>query len=141
MKRYSKSHHTTLSEINITPLLDLAFVLLVIFVITTTPLVTDVNLQLPTASSRPKDSPKKPNYVSVNGEGRLFLNMRPMELTDLYNEIVRLRQENPDLSVIVRGDSGISYQYVVNVLEVLQQANVVKVSLATEPIAGQKPKA
>lgn len=141
MKRYSKSHHTTMHEINITPLLDLAFVLLVIFVITTTPLVTDVNLQLPSASSRPKDPPKKPNYVSVNSQGRLFLNMRPLELTDLYNEIVRLRQDNPDLSVIVRGDSGISYQYVVNVLEVLQQANVVKVSLATEPAnPGAKPK-
>jgi biopolymer transport protein ExbD len=127
-------------EINITPLLDLAFVLLVIFVITTTPLVSDVNLLLPTASSRPKDSPKKPNYVSVNGNGDLFLNMKVMTLTDLYAEIVRLRTENPDLSVIVRGDAGISYQYVVNVLEVLQQANVVKVSLATEPAQG-KPKA
>jgi biopolymer transport protein ExbD len=140
MKRFSKSHHTSMHELNITPLLDLGFVLLVIFVITTTPLVSDVNLILPTASSRPKDPPKKPHYASVNGEGQLFLDMKPMELTDLYNEIVRLRTENPDLSIIVRGDAGISYQYVVNVLEVLQQANVVKVSLATNPSADEKSK-
>src|SRR5262249_16945193 len=133
MKRYSKSHHTTMHELNITPLLDLAFVLLVIFIITTTPLVQDKDLNLPTASSRPKDPPRKPNYISVDERGDLFLNMNPRGLAGLYQNLVDLRVKDPDLSVIVRGDSGIEYQHVVNVLEVLQQANVVKVSLATEP--------
>src|ERR1044071_8863816 len=75
MKRYSKSHHGTMHELNITPLLDLAFVLLVIFIITTTPLVEDKNLELPTSSPKPKDPPRKPNYVSVDERGSLFLNM------------------------------------------------------------------
>ncbi len=123
-------------ELNITPLLDLAFVLLVIFIITTTPLVQDMDLNLPTASSRPKDPPRKPNYISVDNKGGLFLNMRPLDLGGLYDELVQLRIKDPDLSIIVRGDSGIQYQHVVNVLDVLQQANVVKVSLATEPTAG-----
>ena len=136
MKRYSKSHHTTLSEINITPLLDLAFVLLVIFVITTTPLAHDVALALPTASMRPKDPPRKPNYVSVDSRGQIFLNMQPVDLTGLLTDLIRLRTENPDLSVIVRGDSPIAFQHVKGVFEVLQQANVIKVSLATEPTAG-----
>lgn len=134
MKRFSKSSHHTMSEINITPLLDLAFVLLVIFVLTTTPLVEDVNLILPAAAARPKDPPKKPNFISVDAEGKLFLNMKPMELTALYTEIVAMRTKDPDLSVIVRGDNNIAYQHVVNVLEVLQHANVIKVSLATTPI-------
>ncbi len=60
MKKYSKNTHQSLSELNITPLLDLAFVLLVIFIITTTPMVNDLELNLPSASSRPKDAPKKP---------------------------------------------------------------------------------
>ena len=139
MKRFSKSHHTTMHEINITPLLDLAFVLLVIFVITTTPLVQDKELDLPTASSRPKDPPRKPNYISVDKNGELFLNMESMDLATLHQRLVEKRVKDPDLSVIVRGDSGIQYQHVVNVLDVLQQANVVKVSLATEPSAGGKP--
>ena len=122
-------------EVNITPLLDLAFVLLVIFIITTTPLVQDKDLNLPTASNRPKDPPRKPNYISVDGKGNLFLNMRPLDLTGLYQDLVALRVKDPDLSVIIRGDSGIQYQHVVNVLDVLQQANVVKVSLATEASA------
>lgn len=139
MKRYSKSHHHALSEINITPLLDLAFVLLVIFVITTTPLVQDKDLELPRAATRPKDPPKKPNYVSVDGKGNLFLNMKPMDLASLQTELISLRSKDPDLSIIVRGDSSILYAHVVNVLEVLQNANVVKVSLATEPIPPGKP--
>jgi len=135
MKRYSKSHHNTMHELNITPLLDLAFVLLVIFIITTTPLVQDKDLNLPTASSRPKDPPRKPNYISVDGGGNLFLNMRPVDLASLQRDLIDLRIKDPDLSVIMRGDSGIQYQHVVNVLDILQQANVVKVSLATEPTA------
>jgi biopolymer transport protein ExbD len=135
MKRYSKSFHSTLSEINITPLLDLAFVLLVIFVITTTPLAEDnVDLTLPAASNRPKDPPRKPNYISVDSIGKIYLNARAVELNNLYGEMVALRSKDPDLNVIVRGDSKIQYQHVVNVLEVLQNANVVKVSLATLPI-------
>ena len=133
MKRYSKSHHTTLSELNITPLLDLAFVLLVIFVLTTTPLIHDLDLSLPTSSLRPKDPPRKPNFISVDNQGHVFLNMTPVDLTRLLEDLIQLRIKDPDLSVIVRGDSHLAYQHVVNVIEVLQQANVVKVSLATDP--------
>jgi len=125
-------------ELNITPLLDLAFVLLVIFIITTTPLVEDKDLALPTATSRPKDPPRKPNYVSVDGHGKLYLNMHPVDLAKLFTDLVDLRTKDPDLSVIVRGDSGIPYQHVVAVLDVLQQANVVKVSLATDAIIPAK---
>ena len=138
MKRYSKSHHGTMHELNITPLLDLAFVLLVIFIITTTPLVEDKDLLLPKASSRPKDPPRKPNYVSLDEKGNIFLNMKPMDLASLYKNLVEFRTKDPDLSIILRGDSELEYQHVVNVLEVLQQANVIKVSLATEPTASGK---
>jgi biopolymer transport protein ExbD len=133
MKRYSKSHHSTMHEINITPLLDLAFVLLVIFVITTTPLAQDVDLKLPTAASRPKDPPKKPNFISVDAKGTLYFNTIPTDLASLQRELIELRKADPDLSVIIRGDSSIRYQHVSAILDVLQQVNVVKVSLATDP--------
>src|SRR5437868_2556103 len=98
MRRYSKSHHTTMHELNITPLLDLAFVLLVIFIITTTPLVQDKDLNLPTAASRPKDPPRKPNYISVDGSGNLFLNMRPMDLASLYKDLVEIDRKSTRLN-------------------------------------------
>src|ERR1700722_10957968 len=138
MRKYSKTAHHSLNELNITPLLDLAFVLLVIFIITTTPMVNDLDLNLPSASSRPKDAPKKPNYVTVEGNGKVFLNMKEVDLVSLQQLLVQLRTDDPDLSVVVRGDSKIQYQNIVNVLDILQQANVTKVGLATEP-AG-KPK-
>jgi biopolymer transport protein ExbD len=134
MKRFSKSHHTTLSEINITPLLDLGFVLLVIFVITTTPLVQDQDLNLPTATSRPKDPPRKPNYVSVDRRGEVFLNMKPVDLNGLLDAVIALRQTDPDLSVILRADSDLPYAHAQQVLETLKLANVFRVSLATEPL-------
>lgn len=135
MKKYSKSAHHSLNELNITPLLDLAFVLLVIFIITTTPVVNDLELNLPSASSRPKDAPKKPNYVTVNNSGEVFLNMQKVkDMTELQQLLVDLRTKDQDLSVVVRGDSGVAYQKIINVLDILQQANVTKVGLATEPV-------
>ena len=119
---------------NITPLLDLAFVLLVIFIITTTPVVNDLDLDLPRASSRQKDPPKKANYVTADGAGRLFLNKREVDLVELHAQLVQLRTDDPDLSVIVRGDAKTKYDRIVSIMDTLQQANVVKVELATEPL-------
>lgn len=133
MRKCSKSVHQSLTELNITPLLDLAFVLLVIFIITTTPVVNDLDLNLPTASKKQKDSPPKANYVTVDAAGAIHLNKKPVTLDGLLTELVQLRMDDPDLSVIVRGDSKTKYRHIVTVMDALQQANVVKVDLATEP--------
>ena len=134
MKKCSQTAHHSLTELNITPLLDLAFVLLVIFIITTTPVVNDLDLDLPRASSRQKDPPKKANYVTADGVGRLFLNKREVDLVELHAQLVQLRTDDPDLSVIVRGDAKTKYDRIVSIMDTLQQANVVKVELATEPL-------
>lgn len=134
MKKCSQTSHHSLTELNITPLLDLAFVLLVIFIITTTPVVNDLDLDLPRASSRQKDPPKKANYVTADGAGRLFLNKREVDLVELHAQLVQLRTDDPDLSVIVRGDAKTKYDRIVSIMDTLQQANVVKVELATEPL-------
>src|SRR5262249_24481652 len=118
--------------------LDLAFVLLVIFIITTTPLVETKDLNLPTASARPKDPPRKPNYVNLDEQGNIFFNNDPKNLTNLYTALVEARTKDPDLNIILRGDAALEYQHVVNVLEILQAANVIKVSLATEPTKSAK---
>lgn len=133
MKKCSHSHHETLTELNITPLLDLAFVLLVIFIITTTPIVNDLDLTLPTASKRQKDPPRKANYVTIEAGGKMFLNKKEVDLPELQQTMISLRTDDPDLNVIVRGDSKTKYKRIREVLDMLQQANVVKVDLATEP--------
>jgi biopolymer transport protein ExbD len=132
MKKCSHSAHETLTELNITPLLDLAFVLLVIFIITTTPIVNDLDLNLPAASKHAKDPPRKANYITVEADGKLWINKASVDLTGLQQTLVGLRMDDPDLSVIVRGDSKTKYRQIRAVLDVCQQANVVKVDLATE---------
>ena len=134
MRKCSRPVHQSLSELNITPLLDLAFVLLVIFIITTTPIVNDLSLNLPEATQKPKDPPRKANYVTVEQDGSIHLNKKPVSTPELLQELIQLRVEDPDLSVIVRGDSKTKYRHIVSVMDAIQQANVVKVDLATEPM-------
>ena len=132
MKKCSHSAHETLTELNITPLLDLAFVLLVIFIITTTPIVNDLDLTLPKGSKHQKDPPRKANYITVEADGKIWLNKASMDVSGLQQTLVALRIDDPDLSVIVRGDGKAKYRQIRAVLDVCQQANVAKVDLATE---------
>jgi len=134
-EKCSHSHHHALAELNITPLLDLAFVLLVIFIITTTPIVNDLEVDLPTAAKRPKDPKPKIHYVTVESGGRMYLDKEEVTTATLQDKLVGLRLEEPDLNVVIRGSSRTKYQKVVAVMDVLQQANVGKVNLATEPFA------
>ena len=133
MKKCSKSHHHALAELNITPLLDLAFVLLVIFIITTTPIVNDLDVDLPAAAKRPKDPKPTVKYVTVESTGHMYLNKDKVDLASLQEKLIGMRLEEQDLNVVIRGSAKTKYQNIVNVMDVLQQANVGKVNLATEP--------
>jgi biopolymer transport protein ExbD len=132
MKKCSHTAHHSLTELNITPLLDLAFVLLVIFIITTIPPVKDADLKLPTASKHQKDPPRKATYISLQNNGQLALNTATVALNDLLPNLISLRTDDPDLNIIVRGDAQVKYKQIRAVLDICQQANIVKVDLATE---------
>lgn len=135
MKKCSHSAHSSLTELNITPLLDLAFVLLVIFIITTIPPVNDLDLKLPTAAKRLKEPPRKANYITVQADGKMFLNKAEFnDAPGLLQTLIALRTDDPDLNVIVRGDGKTRYKQIRAVLDICQQANVPKVDLATEPL-------
>ena len=149
MKKCSQSHHHALAELNITPLLDLAFVLLVIFIITTTPVVNDLDVDLPAAAPRAKEPKPKVNYVTVDKDGSLYLNKDRVDMVGLQARVAAMRLENfqhnetQDISIIIRGSSKTKYQNIVGVMDALQQANVAKVNLATEPLSdhpGKKEK-
>ena len=137
MKKCSKTAHHSLTELNITPLLDLAFVLLVIFIITTIPPVNDLDLKLPTAAKRLKEPPRKANYITVQADGIIYLNKKQVTTAEMLETLIGLRTDDPDLNVIVRGDSKTKYKQIRAVLDVCQQANLPKVDLATEPANGK----
>jgi biopolymer transport protein ExbD len=132
MKKCSHSAHESLTELNITPLLDLAFVLLVIFIITTIPPVKDMDLKLPKASKHEKDPPHNAKYISVQADGNLFVDRESVKFDELYNYLVNKRMDDASLSVIIRGDGKTKYKQIRAVLDICQQANLVKVDLATE---------
>jgi biopolymer transport protein ExbD len=132
MKKCSKSNHHALAELNITPLLDLAFVLLVIFIITTTPVVNDLDVDLPSAAKRPKDPKPKINYVTVESDGKMYLNKDPVDLAALQEKVAGMRVDTPDLNIVIRGSARTKYRRIVGVMDMLQQANVGKANLATE---------
>jgi biopolymer transport protein ExbD len=139
MKKCSHSTHHALAEMNITPLLDLAFVLLVIFIITTTPIVNDLQVDLPTAVRRPKDPKPKINYVTVQDSGKIFLNQAEVTLDELPGKLTDLRFVDPDLNVVIRGSAKTKYGNIVAVMNALQDALVLKVNLATDPAADGPP--
>jgi biopolymer transport protein ExbD len=133
MKKFSRSETHALAELNITPLLDLDFVLLVIFIITTTPIVNDLDVDLPSAARRPKDPKPKIHYITVESSGRMYLDREEVDLASLQDKIIALRVGEPDLNVVIRGSARTKYVHIVDVMDALQQANVGKVNLATEP--------
>jgi len=132
MKKCSHTAHESLTELNITPMLDLAFVLLVIFIISTLPPVKDMDLKLPAASKHQKDPPRKARYISVPADGNLFIDREQVKVGDLLGKLISLRTDDPDLNIIVRGDGKTKYKQIRAVLDICQQANIVKVDLATE---------
>lgn len=132
MKKCSHSHHHALAELNITPLLDLAFVLLVIFIITTTPIVNDLDVDLPGAAKRPKETKSKLHYVTVQSSGNIYLDKDLVTLEDLPGKLVDLRLADTDINVEIRGSAKTKYRNIVAVMDSCQMANVLKVNLATD---------
>jgi len=141
MKKCSHSHHHALAELNITPLLDLAFVLLVIFIITTTPVVNDLQVKLPTAARRPKDPKPKINYVTVEDSGKIYLNQAEVTMDQLQGKLTDLRFVDPDLNIVIRGSAKTKYGNVVAVMNALQDSLILKVNLATDPAPDGPPAA
>src|SRR5580704_4636374 len=112
MKKTSRSHHSSLNELNITPLLDLVFVLLVIFIITTPQMMNNLEMALPSAKPPPqtKSPPPKINRIVISDNGRVTLNDEAVEPIALKEKLRGLKASNPELSVVVKGADETDYQ-------------------------------
>ncbi|MFQ3670604.1 MAG: biopolymer transporter ExbD [Verrucomicrobiia bacterium] len=135
MKRISERYRTsTLGELNITPLLDLVFVLLIIFMIATPVLEQQMTINLPTArpEAAPELDPRSIKPVSVDASGRVFLERREVTVAQLEAELIRLREADPNTTVSLRADANLPYQKLVGVLDAVKGAGV-KLGLANLP--------
>jgi biopolymer transport protein ExbD len=135
MRRYSdREKASTLSEINITPLLDLAFVLLIIFMITTPLLENSMDLIVPTsATADDAVDTSKVQTVSIDRNDVLKLNMKPVSNDDLARELAAMRQRDPAIAVVVRPHRDLPVQKFISVMDVIQRAGISKVGVMTRP--------
>lgn len=121
-----------IADINITPLLDLAWVLLVIFILTTTALVQSVEVKLPETPDHKEEIPTDVATVALDRTGRLFLNDEPIEQAALEEKLRLYKLANPALPVILRADRGLVYDQVVVVIDAIKRVGVENLALATE---------
>ncbi len=120
-------------DINITPMLDLAYVLLVIFILMTTASVQGVKVNLPKASRAPSLAKPRTKAITVNNQGKIFLDTVPVSLEELEQRLAQLKAQNADFPVVIKGDSQTQYQSIMDVLDVLGRENLTQVGLATKP--------
>jgi biopolymer transport protein ExbD len=133
LKKTTKRGHGTMHELNITPLLDLVFVLLVIFIITTPQMMNNLEMTLPSGKPPPptKEKPKI-NKIDVAANGQVTLNEQNVTVLELKADLQVMKTSDPDLKVVVKGSDEADYQNMVAVLDVLRQLDITKVGLATE---------
>ena len=121
-------------EINITPMLDLAYVLLVIFIILTTATVQGIQVNLPKASAQPSLAESQTKAITITAEGTIFLDTFPVTMTELEQNLRQYKAVNPDLPVIVKGDAQIQYEKVIEVLDLVGRLEITQVGLVTQRI-------
>lgn len=135
MRRFSdRNAMHTLSELNVTPLLDLAFVLLIIFMITTPLLENSMDLVVPTsATAKTEINPALVQTVSIDRNDVLKLNEQVLTAEDLEGRLQQLRRETPGLAVVVRPHKELPVQNFVRVMDLLHKAGITKVGVMTRP--------
>jgi len=134
MAQASSGDSDVYDQINITPLLDLAYVLLIIFIILTTATVQGIKVNLPKASAQPSLAENKTKAVSITADGTIYLDTFPVSMAELENLLRQYKSVTPDLPVIVKADASIPYQRVVDVLDLLGRLEITQLGLVTAKI-------
>jgi biopolymer transport protein ExbD len=138
MKRHAERHAlSTLSELNVSPLIDLAFVLLIIFIISTPLLEQSLDVAVPASSSEDNaPAPRTTRFVSLDAQGRLFLQDEQLSsLRDLRERVRGILGEDPATPFVVRADHQLNVQHLVDLMDVLKDAGVQRLGIATRDAA------
>jgi len=121
-------------QINVVPMLDLAYVLLVIFIIMTTASVQGIKVNLPKASNAPSLAKPQTKAITITEGGQIFLDTYPVSLDELRTQLSALKAANPELPVVVKGDTVVEYGRVMEVLELLGQLDITQLGLVTQKL-------
>src|SRR5262245_40061219 len=119
-------------DINVTPMLDLAYVLLVIFIIMTTASVQGVKVDLPKASNSPSLAKPQTKAITVTESGQMFLDTYPVTMEELEQRLRELKAVNPSFPVVIKGDAHVQYEKVIAVLDLMGKLEITQLGLVTQ---------
>jgi biopolymer transport protein ExbD len=126
--------HDDIVEINVVPMLDLAWNLLVVFMIVVTASVQGISVNLPKASAAASKIKPTTKAITITAEGTIYLDSFPVSLAELEARLRQFKAADPNLPVIVRGDEKISYKSVIEVLDLLQKLEITQLGLVTQKL-------
>ena len=132
--RRSSYNHSAYDDINVTPLLDLAWTLLVVFIIAVTAAVQGIKVNLPKASAAPSLQKPKTKAITLHSSGQIYLDAYPGTMAELESFLRAHKAVDPDFPVIIKGDEQIYYKKVVDVLDLLQRLEITQLGLVTQKV-------
>lgn len=118
-------------DINITPMLDLAYVLLIIFIIMTTASVQGIKVNLPKASDTPSLGKPKTKSITIDAAGQIYLDTYPVSMAELETSLRAYKAATPDLPVVIKGDAQIAYEKVIEVMDLCGRLEITQLGLVT----------
>ncbi len=131
-----RGRYRPLSEINVTPLVDVMLVLLIIFMVTAPLMTSGVNVDLPKTTAQPVNQDSQPVTVSVDAQGKIYLQDTEVPLTDLVAKLQAIAQNDPARRIFVRGDKALPYGRIMEVMGTITEGGFTKVALLAEQPLG-----
>ena len=126
-----------MSEINVTPFVDVMLVLLIIFMVTAPMMTQGMQVELPRADAPPLPSADEQMTLSVTSDGKYYINEREFNLSDLQQKLTALSQANPDQEIFIRADGQVPYEKVAGLMSVCTMAGITKIGMVTQPGTAQ----
>ncbi|MEW6678649.1 MAG: biopolymer transporter ExbD [Pseudomonadota bacterium] len=132
MRRRIRANSRIYDELNLTPLMDLAWNLLIVFIIMATASVQGITVDLPQASETPSMAKPKTKAITITEEGHIYLDTYQVSLEELEQRLAAYKAADPSLPVVVKGDARIQYQVVIEVLDVVKRLEIKELGLVTQ---------
>lgn len=128
-----RSNHGTMSDINVTPLVDVMLVLLIVFMVAAPLMTTGVPIELPKTQATQLNTPSEPITISVQADRKVFIDKTEIALADLAAKLQALAKNGNEEQLMVRGDTNVPYGAIMEVMGVLNAAGYSKIGLVTSP--------
>jgi biopolymer transport protein ExbD len=134
MKKNPYQEYEEHDEINVIPMLDLAWNLLLVFMIVVTASVQGISVNLPKASAAVSNVKPTTKAITITADGTIYLDSFPMTLGELEDRLRQYKAVDPSFPVVVRGDESIAYKNVIEVLDILQRLEITQLGLVTQKL-------